>query len=146
MNRRVTFVAGLAAGVMLTVGLSRVPLPALSGDVLAQGAQAGAAAGTQAGATAGRKNTSKIVLENARVRVKEAVFYPEDAHPGMHTHDLPHVGVPIEGGTMIFKSPDGKTESMTLTPGTAGFREANVTHEPINTGTKPVRVIEVELK
>jgi mannose-6-phosphate isomerase-like protein (cupin superfamily) len=131
MNRRITFVAGMAMGVMVTVGVSRLPLTAVSTDVLAQTA---------------RKNTSKVILENARVRVKEAVFYPEDTHPGPHTHELPHVGVPIEGGTMIFKSPDGKTESMTLVPGTAGYREANVTHEPINTGTKPVRVIEVELK
>jgi mannose-6-phosphate isomerase-like protein (cupin superfamily) len=136
MKRRVTFVAGMAAGVVMTMGLSRVPLPALSSDLLAQGAAA----------PAGHKNTSRVVLENARVRVKEAVFYPDDKNPGMHTHELPHVGVPIEGGTMIFKSPDGKTESMTLVPGAAGFREANVTHEPINTGTKPVRVIEVELK
>lgn len=148
MNRRITFVAGLAAGVLLTVGFSRMSMPAaaaaaLSGDAVAQSAAASPSAGVAQGA---RKNTSKVILENARVRVKEAVFYPEDKHPGPHTHELPHVGVPIEGGTMIFKSPDGKTESMTLVPGTAGYREANVTHEPINTGTKPVRVIEVELK
>jgi hypothetical protein len=35
---------------------------------------------------------------------------------------------------------------MVLTKGGAGYREAHVTHEPINTGTTPVRVIEVELK
>ena len=100
----------------------------------------------QAQAQAPTKNTSKVVLENARVRVKEAVFYPGDTSPGMHTHELPHVGVIIEGGTLVFKSPDGKSETMTLTAGGVGYREANVSHEPINTGTKPVKVIEVELK
>jgi mannose-6-phosphate isomerase-like protein (cupin superfamily) len=100
----------------------------------------------QAQAQAPMKNTSKVVLENARVRVKEAVFYPGDKAPGMHTHELPHVGVIIEGGTLVFKSPDGKSETMNLTAGGVGYRDANVTHEPINTGTKPVKVIEVELK
>lgn len=101
---------------------------------------------TQAQAQAPTKNTSKVVLENARVRVKEAVFYPGDKSPGMHTHELPHVGVIIDGGTLVFKSPDGKSETMNLAAGGVGYRDANVTHEPINTGTKPVKVIEVELK
>jgi mannose-6-phosphate isomerase-like protein (cupin superfamily) len=91
-------------------------------------------------------NTSRIVLENARVRVKEAVFMPNTPNPGMHTHDLPHVGVVIDGGKMIFRSPDGTTETMTLERGGVGYRDANVTHEPVNLGTTPVRVIEVELK
>lgn len=100
----------------------------------------------QAQAQTPTKNTSKVVLENARVRVKEAVFYPGDKSPGMHTHELAHVGVIIEGGTLVFKSPDGKSETLNLTAGGVGYRDANVTHEPINTGTKPVKVIEVELK
>ena len=118
----VTFMAGVLAGVTVSGGLW------LHAQAPAQ------------------KNTSKIVLENARVRVKEAVFYPGDKSPGMHTHELPHVGVIIEGGTLVFKSPDGKSETMNLTAGGVGYRDANVTHEPINTGTKPVKVIEVELK
>jgi mannose-6-phosphate isomerase-like protein (cupin superfamily) len=92
------------------------------------------------------QNTSRIVLENARVRVKEAVFQPNVPKPGMHTHDLPHVGVVIDGGKMIFRAPDGTTETMTLERGGVGYRDANVTHEPVNLGTTPVRVIEVELK
>jgi len=64
----------------------------------------------------------------------------------MHTHDLPHVGVVIQGGTLVFKYPDGMSETMKLDVGGVGFREANVTHEPVNTGSSPVRVIEVELK
>lgn len=91
-------------------------------------------------------NTSRIVLENDRVRVKEAVFQPNTPNPGMHTHDLAHVGVVIDGGKMIFRAPDGTTETMTLERGGVGYRQANVTHEPVNLGTTPVRVIEVELK
>ena len=86
----------------------------------------------------------KIVLENDRVRVRDVTFPP--GVTGMHTHKLPHVGVVIDGGTLVFRYPDGKTETAKLDRGGAGFREANVTHEPTNTGKAPIRVIEVELK
>lgn len=133
MNQRLTFSFGIATGVLLAGGVW-VGANTLSMTAVAQAP--GAA----------RKNTSKIVLENDRVRVKDATFYPEDAHPGMHTHEFPHVGVIIDGGTLKFNSPDGKTETMVLERGGAGYRDAHVTHEPINTGSTPVRVIEVEIK
>jgi mannose-6-phosphate isomerase-like protein (cupin superfamily) len=133
MTQRLTFSLGVASGVLLAGGIW-IGAHALSTDVLAQAA------------TGGHKNTSKIVLENDRVRVKDATFYPGDLHPGMHTHEFPHVGVIIDGGTLKFNSPDGKTETMVLERGGAGYREAHVTHEPINTGSAPVRVIEVEIK
>jgi mannose-6-phosphate isomerase-like protein (cupin superfamily) len=128
-----SFCAGIVTGTALTCGVW-LGVQALPNEVRAQ-----------AGAT-GQKNTSRIVLENDRVRVKDATFYPGDENPGMHTHDLPHVGVIIEGGTLMFRSPDAETETMELEAGGVGYREANVTHEPINTGSSPVRVIEVEIK
>ncbi len=84
------------------------------------------------------------MLENARVRVRDVTFPPGSS--GMHTHELAHVGVVIQGGTLVFKYPDGKSETAKLEPGGVGYRDANVSHEPVNTGTTPVRVIEVELK
>jgi mannose-6-phosphate isomerase-like protein (cupin superfamily) len=137
MNRRVSFFAGIVTGTALTCG-AWLAVQALPSELRAQ-------AGVEAGATA-QKNTSRIVLENDRVRVKDATFYPGDKNPGMHTHDLPHVGVIIEGGTLMFRSPNEETETMELEAGGVGYREANVTHEPINTGSSPVRVIEVEIK
>lgn len=92
------------------------------------------------------KNSSRVILENDMVVVKEAIFQPSDKHPGMHTHRYAHVGVPLDDGRLAFNSPDGKTETMELKRGSAGFREANVTHEGINLGDKPLRVIEVEIK
>ena len=97
-------------------------------------------------ASAAEKNSSKVVLENDKVRVKEAVFVPGDKKPGMHTHEYPHVGVTIDGGTLQFNYPDGKTETAELKPGRVGYREANVTHEAVNIGKSTVRVIEVEIK
>ncbi|MCI0338433.1 MAG: cupin domain-containing protein [Acidobacteria bacterium] len=98
------------------------------------------------GAQVGAKSTSKVVLENERVRVKEAIFAPGDTDAKMHTHEYPHVGVIIDGGTLRFTYPDGKTETLNLPRGGVGYREANVTHQAINPGREPVRVIEVEIK
>jgi mannose-6-phosphate isomerase-like protein (cupin superfamily) len=127
------FITGVAAGVALTGALS-TGVPALANTTadLPHVAQEKAEANV------------KVVLENDRVRVRDVTFPP--GVTGMHTHKLPHVGVVIDGGTLVFRYPDGKTETAKLDRGGAGFREANVTHEPTNPGKAPVRVIEVELK
>jgi mannose-6-phosphate isomerase-like protein (cupin superfamily) len=118
----------MAVGALLATGAC------LAGTLVAANVEAGAQG----------QATSTIVFENARVRVKNVTF-PPGVTP-MHTHDLPHVGVVIQGGTLEFRYPDGKSETMKLEPGGAGYRDANVTHQPVNPGTTLVRVIEVELK
>jgi quercetin dioxygenase-like cupin family protein len=126
------FTAGLVLGFVLGSGaLVSGPLTASAVDVSPQ------ASGTS-------QSTATVVLDNARVRVRDVTFPP--GVTGMHTHQLPHVGIVIQGGTLVFKDPAGKSETMKLEMGGVGFREANVTHEPVNTGSSPVRVIEVELK
>lgn len=126
------FAAGLAVGlVAATTAFMSSPLTASAADVSPQARGAGA-------------STVKIVLENARVRVRDVTFPP--GVTGMHTHELPHVGIVIQGGTLVFRYPDGKSETMNLEVGGVGFREAHVTHEPVNPGSSAVRVIEVELK
>lgn len=126
--------------------MKRVLLVAFSAGILMGAAGTIAAITWLNSASAAEKNTSKVVLENDKVRVKEAVFVPGDKKPGMHTHEYPHVGVTIDGGTLQFNYPDGKTETTELKPGRVGYREANVTHEAVNVGKSTVRVIEVEIK
>ena len=128
-------IAGFTAGLVIGSVLGTSAL--VSGRLSAKAADVSQA-------NAGSESTAKVVLENARVRVRDVTFPP--GVTGMHTHALPHVGIVIQGGTLVFKYPDGKSETMKLEVGGAGFREANVTHEPVNTGSSPVRVIEVELK
>ncbi|MBA3438342.1 MAG: hypothetical protein H0T92_00535 [Pyrinomonadaceae bacterium] len=125
---RKTIVAGFAAGLIVGIASTLGAMHWMSG------------------VSAAERNSSRVVLENDRVVVKEAIFMPGDRQPGMHTHKYAHVGVPVDGGKLQFKYPDGKTETADLKPGAPGFREANVTHEAINMGKKPVRVIEVEIK
>jgi len=127
-------VAGFTAGLAVGAALASAAFVGRSLEASAESAQADASA----------QSASRVVLENERVRVRDVTFAP--GVTPMHTHDLPHVGVVIQGGTLVFRSPDGTTETMTLEPGGVGFREANVSHEPTNPGQTPVRVIEVELK
>jgi quercetin dioxygenase-like cupin family protein len=97
-------------------------------------------------AQAGVKYTSKVVLENERVRVKDVTFPPGVLDTGMHTHDLAHVGVILTKGSLVFTDPDGTTETVAMDAGSVGFRPANARHQVANPGPGPMRVIEVELK
>ena len=91
------------------------------------------------------ENAAKVVLENDRVRVREVRFEP-GVKPGMHTHPYAHVGVILDDGTLQFNDPGGKNERVEFKSGAVGWRDANVTHEVVNVGGSPLRVIEVEIK
>ena len=63
---------------------------------------AGATGATLATAGSGQSQSpAKVVLENARVRVRDVTFPPGPT--AMHTHELAHVGIVIQGGTLVFK-------------------------------------------
>lgn len=92
------------------------------------------------------KYTSKIVLENSRVRVRDVSFPPGVLDTGMHTHAWPHVGIILTPGSLVFSEAGKPTETVKFDVGSVGYREANVTHQAANPGKTPMRVIEVELK
>jgi hypothetical protein len=85
------------------------------GRASAQGAAPPAAGGTE--------STRKVVLENARVRVKDVTF-PPGASP-MHTHELAHVGVILTAGTLVFTEPGQAPETVKFDVGSVGFRDAH---------------------
>jgi len=135
---KLTFVAGAVAGSVLTA----LALTAGTAALRAGEAQ-GAAKAAPKGAI---KYSTQIVFENERVRVKDVTFPPGVPDTGMHTHDLAHVGVILTEGQLVFTEKDGKKESASFSSGSVGFRGPNATHMVANPGTKPMRVIEVELK
>lgn len=92
------------------------------------------------------KYTSKVVLDNDRVRVRDVTFPPGVMDTGLHTHDLPHVGVILTPGALVFTESGKPTETTKFEAGSVGYRAANVTHQVANPGKAPMRVIEVELK
>jgi hypothetical protein len=92
------------------------------------------------------KYTSKVVLENDRVRVKDVTFPAGALDTGTHTHDYAHVGVILTKGALVFADPGKPAETVQFEAGSVGFREAKATHEVGNPGTRAMRVIEVEIK
>lgn len=124
------FISGLIGGMVISGGLGAAGL--LSGDEAVEQATA--------------KYSNTVVLENDRVRVKDVTFPPGVLDTGMHTHDLPHVGVILTAGTLAFTEPGSRPEHVAFEAGGVGYREANVTHQVGNPGSAPMRVIEVEIK
>jgi quercetin dioxygenase-like cupin family protein len=106
----------------------------------------GVAAGAAAQKTADKKAEEKkrILMENARVRVREVLIEPGVAYPA-HTHQYPHVGVIVKGGKLEFTE-KGKADAVEFKDGDAGWREGGVTHSVRNLSKTTVHVVEVELK
>jgi quercetin dioxygenase-like cupin family protein len=104
------------------------------------------AQGVEAAAPSAARYPIKVVLENARVRVRDVTFPPGVLDTGMHTHEFAHVGVILTPGSLVFTEPGKPAETVRFDSGSVGFREGNVIHQVANPGTAPMRVIEVELK
>ena len=85
-----------------------------------------------------------MLLENNQVRVREVTFAPGTGDT--HTHAWAHVGVILTKGQLAFQSPGEKEEVVSFEAGSAGFREAKVTHMVRNPRQAPMKVIEVEVK
>jgi quercetin dioxygenase-like cupin family protein len=133
-ERHKGFWMGLAAGAVAMAAMFAAPRMDLSLE------------GEAAERAADAKYTTKVVLENERVRVRDVTFPPGVLDTGMHTHDLAHVGVILTKGSLLFTDPGGKSERVEFEAGSVGYRGANATHQVANPGTTPMRVIEVELK
>jgi mannose-6-phosphate isomerase-like protein (cupin superfamily) len=95
---------------------------------------------------AGAKSTRKTLIDNERVQVVDYTVAPGDDKPGMHTHAYPHVDVILQGGAVVVNNPDGSTATLKVEAGTVFYRDGNVTHEPVNSGNSPVRLIEIHVK
>jgi mannose-6-phosphate isomerase-like protein (cupin superfamily) len=84
-----------------------------------------------------------VKLENAHVRVLEAISNPGDKE-AMHSHPTTIVYV-VAGGKLRMSTPDGKSNVVELKTGDTLYRDP-VTHAAENVGTTQVHTIIVELK
>ena len=138
IRSKMTFVAGVVAGSVLTAGVLTVGTAGLEALRAPQAAPSAKPASI--------KYATQVVFENERVRVKDVTFPAGVLDTGMHTHELAHVGVILTEGQLVFTEKDGKKETASFTSGSVGFRGPNATHMVSNPGARPMRVIEVELK
>ena len=88
--------------------------------------------------------TSKVQVDNVRVRVTEWSFAP-GAETGHHVHEFDYVVVPLSDGVLRLEEPDG-TRDARLETGRSYARPAGVTHNVINANGHEFRFVEVELK
>jgi len=127
------YLAGLVTGIVATAAIGLIGMTV-----------AARAAATQALPAPTSKPVVKVLLENAQVRVRQVDFAPGAGDT--HTHPYAHVGVILTKGQLAFADAGKPEEIQSFEAGSAGFREAKVTHQVRNPGTAPMRVIEVEVK
>ena len=141
-----SYLAGLVTGVAVTGVLGIVGLRATAAPRTAttDPAPTGAAPIAAAPQAAMPKPAVKVLLENDQVRVREVVFAPGAGDT--HTHEWAHVGVILTKGQLAFADAGKPEEVVAFEAGSAGFREAKVTHLARNPGTTTMKVIEVEVK
>ena len=146
MTQGRSYLAGLVTGVAVTgvlgiVGLRATAAPRTATTDAAPTEAAPIAAAAQA---AMPKPAVKVLLENDQVRVREVVFAPGAGDT--HTHQWAHVGVILTKGQLAFADAGKPEEVVAFEAGSAGFREAKVTHLARNPGKTTMKVIEVEVK
>jgi quercetin dioxygenase-like cupin family protein len=127
------YLAGLVTGVVMTAAVGVIGMNVPAGAATAQAPAAPTAA-----------PVVKVLLENAQVRVRQVDFAPGAGDT--HTHPWAHVGVILTKGQLAFADAGKPEETVSFEAGSAGFREAKITHQVRNPGKEPMRVIEVEVK
>jgi quercetin dioxygenase-like cupin family protein len=85
----------------------------------------------------------KVEFENDRVRVLRITYGPHEKSV-MHHHPA-SVAVFLTDGQGRFTMPDGKTQDLTMKPGSVQWSAAGK-HLPENLGDKPFELVLVELK
>ena len=92
------------------------------------------------------RSSRQTVLENERVKIVDYLIAPNDFHPGFHTHEFPHADVILNGGSVRVFDSNGTSSDLLLETNQVYYRAGGATHEAVNTGGEPVRMIEIHFK
>ena len=85
------------------------------------------------------------VIDNPQVRVMD-VTSAAGSRTALHRHPLNRVMIYMDAGQQTISYEDGRVEKINFRPGQALWSPAGPRHTAENTGGRPFRVIEVELK
>lgn len=88
--------------------------------------------------------TSRVTLENERVRVVENSYEPGASSPP-HTHEYPRAVYFIDVARLELQGPEGSTTQVVAEAGQTVWRPVE-THTVRNIGEGRVRVVEIEVK
>ena len=86
----------------------------------------------------------KVLNDTTYATALEVTFMPGKS-TNVHTHPA-YFAYVLEGGKLQVSYADGKTETLTLEPGNSMFGMPDKPHSTVNIGTKPIRMILVEMK
>ena len=88
--------------------------------------------------------TTKVIFENAYIRVIQSTFPPGAREP-IHTHPAGWYYV-TRGGTLKVTGADGKSENWQVTSGHNEWGDGEAPHEAVNVGRKEMEYLLVEVK
>ncbi len=87
----------------------------------------------------------RVKIDNASVRVLDVVDQPHNPS-ALHRHELNRVMIYLTAGDLTVRYQGGKVDEQHWKAGQVAWSPAGGLHVSENVGTKPLRIIEVELK
>jgi len=85
-------------------------------------------------------------IENEYVRVVLATDKPVDKPGALHEHKQNRVMIYLDSGDIQIKYADGKVDNQHWKAGDIAFSPASGMHTSQNVSSKPVRIVEIELR
>ena len=90
--------------------------------------------------------THTPTIENESVRVVSVTDAPAKVPGALHEHKQNRVMVYLDSGDIRIQHADGKVENQHWTPGDVAWSPANGMHTSQNVSSRPIRIVEIELK
>lgn len=85
-------------------------------------------------------------IQNEYVRVLMGIDQPVDKPGPLHEHKQNRVMIYLDSGDMQIKYASGKVENQHWKQGDIGWSPANGMHTSQNVSSKPIRIVEIELR
>lgn len=142
MKKLTRFFLGLLVPAFMLAGVATSPAMAQE-KAKAEAKEKAKEAKKEAKAEKG-KSTTKVLIDNDKVRVFEVTYKPGDASPNVARPA--RVIRTLKGGTLESTYADGKKEKRETKAGEVIFREASTPYTPKNVGKSDVVLFVVYLK